>query len=505
MNSTLGPVASPLPGARRLCPCSLFTRLNVETANMTTPSSQALAKRNADTQLMPPPPPTKRIKRPSQVVDEDVYTDALSHIIARDYFPGLLESQAQQEYLEALGSNNNDWIRDAGRKLHQAMTPGPRARRGTSLAPSATPRGWHGTTPTRTPSVAPSAASSSAETSKPPIDTSLSLGAFQAKYTSEDNESFNSLLDRQNQKRAEKYAFFYNGNKLPSKQQLAQQKLLSSVPSQSTALVTRPSQNLDDRSASFDSFPSRQGPRNTLMFAPEGVEDTHQTQFDRAQAVSVAPPKSVSYTSTRMPVALSEDPQIPPSPSMSAIDAAIAGRPRPSSTDAGYSGAETPRVKGYAFVDAEPLPHEIDPPKGVPVSDAEADAEERASAMALLPAADPEAANNPFKLQAQSKREEIHHRLVEKSNMQRRKPTAGSRLSALKGQDGRTPTPRFTSSPAIGRQTPGANMTPAARLLASRIGGRTPGRTDTLFGSQQTGDRSSRVWTPTPRVKKSTG
>ncbi|KAG9518004.1 hypothetical protein KCU93_g8509, partial [Aureobasidium melanogenum] len=471
---------------------------------MTTPSSQALAKRNADSQLMPPPPPTKRIKRPSQVVDEDVYTDALSHIIARDYFPGLLETQAQQEYLEALDSNNNDWIRDAGRKLHQAMTPGPRGRRGTSLAPSATPRGWQGATPMRTPSVAPSVASSSAEASKPPVDTSLSLGAFQAKYTSEDNESFNSLLDRQNQKRAEKYAFFHNGNKLPSKQQLAQQKLLSDASSQSTALVARPSQNLDDRSASFDSFPSRQGPRNTLMFAPDGVEDTHETQFERAQAASVAPPKSVSYAATRMPVALSDEQSVPPSPSMSAIDAAIAGRPRPSSTDAGYSGAETPRVKGYAFVDAEPLPHEINPSKGIPVSDAEADAEERASAMALLPAADHEAANNPFKLQAQSKREEIHHRLVEKSNAQRRKPTAGSRLSALSGQDGRTPTPRFTSSPAMGRQTPGANMTPAARLLASRIGGRTPGRTDTLFGSQQSGDKASRVWTPTPRVKKPT-
>jgi protein DGCR14 len=160
------------------------------------------------------------------------------------------------------------------------------------------------------------------------------------------------------------------------------------------------------------------------------------------------------------------------------------------------------RRPGYAFVDAEPLPHELDPPKGVPVTEAEADAAERASAMALFPAADAEAANNPFKLQAQSKREEIHHRLVEKSNLQRRKPTAGGRLGILMGQDGRTPTPRFTSSPAIGRQTPGANMTPAARLLASRIGGRTPGRTDTLFGSQQTGDRSSR---PTPRVKKSTG
>jgi protein DGCR14 len=32
----------------------------------------------------------------------------------------------------------------------------------------------------------------------------MSLSAFQAKYTSEDNESFYRLLDKQNQKKADK-------------------------------------------------------------------------------------------------------------------------------------------------------------------------------------------------------------------------------------------------------------------------------------------------------------
>ena len=62
--------------------------------------SQALMRRSSgnDVALMPPPP-FKRIKRPPKVLDEDEYTQALSDIIARDYFPGLLESQAQHEYL----------------------------------------------------------------------------------------------------------------------------------------------------------------------------------------------------------------------------------------------------------------------------------------------------------------------------------------------------------------------------------------------------------------------
>jgi hypothetical protein len=91
--------------------------------------SQALAKRSTDNALMPPPPPPKRQKRPAKVLDEDVYTDALSHIIARDFFPGLVESEAQQQYLTALDSKNNDWIREAGRNLTQVMTPGPDGRR----------------------------------------------------------------------------------------------------------------------------------------------------------------------------------------------------------------------------------------------------------------------------------------------------------------------------------------------------------------------------------------
>jgi protein DGCR14 len=113
------------------------------------PPSTALVRKRVDTELMPPPPPAKRIKRPKKVIDEDSYTDALSHIIARDFFPGLLESETQQEYLDALDSKDPTWISSASRRLQQVMTPGRRpGRRGTSLAPGTqTPRGFVGDTP----------------------------------------------------------------------------------------------------------------------------------------------------------------------------------------------------------------------------------------------------------------------------------------------------------------------------------------------------------------------
>ena len=462
---------------------------------------------------MPPPsPPTKRQKRPAKVLDEDVYSDALSHIIARDFFPGLLETEAQQEYMEALDSNNNDWIREAGRKLTQVMTPLPegqrRAGRGTSFTPrrqatmDETPRGHVGDTPARTP-----VNDHFAPEQQPEVDVNMSLGAFQAKYTSEDNESFNALLDKQNEKRAAKYGFFHQCNKIPSARQIAyreqQSGLSKSGESPSTSLVTnnavgeerralalaKLSQDLDARPASLDSFPNQQGPRNHFMFGPEGVEDRVVTRAQQADQSSNAPPKAVSYAATRYATTAEAPEDITaPSPSLSAIDAAIAGRSKATQSETGFSGAETPRVNGYAFVDAEPTPSEL----GTPISDEDADAAEREAASRLLPKVD-DSGPSPFKISERSKREDIHMKLVEKADAGRRK---GGRLDQLRDlgiTPGRTPTPRFASGASVKK----SGMTPAARKLADRIG--TPKREGNMFGTESS---KSSPWTPTPRTKR---
>lgn len=489
-----------------------------------TPSS-ALTKRAADTALMPPPPPPKRQKRPKNVLDEDVYADALSHIIARDFFPGLLETEAQQEYMQALDSNNSDWIRDAGRRLTQVMTPGPSSRRrGTSFTPrrssaGETPRGYVGETPGRTPAAGGGSADDFAA-EKPDVDVNLSLAAFQAKYTSEDNESFNDLLDKQNERRQGKYDFFHHGNKIPSTRQIAhrhsEQKLLQGSGGDNTtmALVRMnaggeerklvagggPSQDLDARPASVDSFPGRQGARNSFMFGPDSVEDSALTRAQDLQNRSNAPPRSVTYGATRFQKTSSNaEDTVPPSPSMSAIDAAIAGRPRATDSEPGYSGAETPRVNGYAFVDAEPTPSEF----GVPVSDEEADRAEREAVMKLLPRAD-ESGPNPFTIHQRSGREDLHHRLVERADTQRRKEKGGigSRLSQLRDL-GVTPRDSRTASPRTGGAPKDkSGMTPAAQRLAEKL--RTPKAGRGGDGSMFGGRGGKADWTPTPRVNRPT-
>jgi len=423
-------------------------------ASMST--DKALAKRSLDTSLMPPPPPRKRIKRPAKVLDEDDYTDALSHIIARDFFPGLLETESKQEYLNALDSHDQEWISAAGKKLTEVMTPGPdgrklRGRRGTSLTPASglfgrggeTPKAWQGDTPMSV--VSTTSTTTSTKSEKPEIDTNMSLGAFQQKYTSEDNESFYKLLDKQNQKKSEMYAWMWNGNKIPAPRQIAHQKRERLLAANKSAEEAENGgkqlaviESKDTRPAMPETWKSK--PNNPFMFAPPSIEDTHQTIAQKSQETSLAPPKAVIYDNTRLSIPTTEDPSsIPPSPSLSAIKDAIAGRPRPTPSEASFTGASTPRVNGYAYVDSE----EPDPAPPTP-------------SPLLLGTGD--STPNPFKLSESSKREALHHRMVDRVAKGKR---VGKREAELK-----TPVPRFASSPRIAR----GGMTPAAQRLMGKVG-----------------------------------
>lgn len=471
------------------------------------PPSHALSKRSQDTSLMAPPPPPKRIKRPAKILDEDVYADALSHIIARDFFPGLLETESQQEYLDALDSCDQQWIASAGRNLKEVMTPGPdgrrvRGRRGTSLTtPMATlkgsggetPRvgGWQGDTPGSVMTMSTTASTQTESAAERP-DTNMSLSAFQSKYTSEDNESFYKLLDKQNQKKGERYAWMWAGNKIPAARQIAhrnRERRLANKAAEEAAenggkelAAAEPS---DKRQAMPDTWDAK--PNNNFMFAPTSVEDEMQTVAQRRQEESLAAPKAVVYDNTRIAPTRSatragdddaDDDAI--SVTTSAVRDAIAGRPRHRS-DSSFNGASTPRVNGYAFVD------DRDPPPSVPVP-SHPPAAERLDPL-LLPSGD--STPSPFKLHEGSKREALHNRMVEKVN--KRKRAATPRRVGEVAQ-----TPKFMSSPVMRRK---GDLTPAGQALRGKLagGGKTP--TGLWEGKatpkvMATGTRLREAWTP---------
>ena len=452
---------------------------------------------------MAPPPVPKRIKRPSIVLDEDTYTSAISHIIRRDFFPGLAETDAQREYLSALESKDNKWIREAGRKLTDVMTPVPnRQARATrfqnkTIDGGKTPSVWGADTP-RT-SVGDGGDTNDDEDEElgrlDKVDLDMGLGAFQAKYTSEDQESFNQILDRANSKRFEKNAWLRDGNRYASKQRIAQQKVLESrKSSDSMELVARPSQDLDvDRPAAPNYH--KHSAFNSLMFEPDSVEDWAPTRAGRAEAASLAPPKRVLHHNTRMPIQEDSQPKRPPSPTLSTVRDAISGNPRLTASEAGYTGGETPRVNGYAFVDVlPPEPEEEDAPT---------DLLERFGAKGSMA--------TPFTMKEANAREKLHHKMVDKINASRRPEGVaaggsgiGHGLGIFKGE---AKTPRFLSAPtpamlAQAGKTPArklGGLTPAAQRLFEKVGSTPKGQVRGGFE----GGGSGRQWaTPTPKVRR---
>ncbi|KAL2809467.1 nuclear protein Es2 [Aspergillus granulosus] len=482
-------------------------------------SSQAVVKRDNETALMPPPPPPKRIKRPATVLDEDVYTEALSHIIARDYFPGLLESQVKQEYLDALDSKDKDWIASSKQKLTDLMrTPGrsrPRfdsgmmTPKGGPVTPGDTPASWGGDTPMSVASVATAATATTTQREPAPDVSKMGLLDFQAKYTSEDNESFNKLLDKQNTKRREKYAWLWSGNKIPTARQIAHHQretkrieAQGGNPDQRKQVAIKT--DLDARPAKPDGWKSQA--ENSLMFLPSSVEDSYETIQQKAEAASRAGPKRVVYQNTRLAEDIHSEPSStlpPPSPSISAIQDAIAGRPRHTETETGYTGGETPRVNGYAFVDED----EPEPEPEPTTSSNDNTHNTLDDDLRLLGPRD--STPNPFEIRQNRRREDLHHRMVDRVARNKRAEKAAQTSKTPLSASG---TPRFASSPRLdfglrtpGSATPGSGgankmLTPAAQKLLSRVGGTTPRPSSSSADKASSGLKN--MWTPTPRRKR---
>lgn len=152
-------------------------------------------------------PPAERSLNRQIVLEEDEYTSALSHIIARDFFPSLVHLDATNDYLDALHSRDPHLISASVQRLEQINETPAATQYDAHQTPSQTPYSLEPSqTPTRTPR-------GEAPYKRLRYDTSLSLDTFQARYTSEDNSSFTRILDEENFKRKEKWGWAWDAQK----------------------------------------------------------------------------------------------------------------------------------------------------------------------------------------------------------------------------------------------------------------------------------------------------
>ncbi|KAJ6519941.1 nuclear protein DGCR14 [Mycena sanguinolenta] len=480
------------------------------------------------------------------VLEEDEYMEALSKIIARDFFPSLVHLDATNDYLDALRSQDPHLINASVRRLEEVgATPLQRPMQ----TPGRTP---YAAGPSETPlrrGDGPSAAK------RARYESDLSLDNFQARYTSEDNSSFTQILDEENRKRKERWSWAWDAQKrvdaqrermLADRERLMiepqsavgvrekfrieaptpkgliedakgeeketekegeewdeeekedKDKALTVVSSENAVDVMAPQK--DTRSASVDGWKFKA--RNSLMFAPDANESPYHTR----PTAPISDPRAIVHGSTRLPEqddshSHSRSLSAPPSPTRSHINAAIMGTPyRPRS----------PTVNNFSLVPnmPSPTPDELGP---AAVKQLMTWGTLTATPRIISQSDDLPPPSTPFHLPAPTSRENIAQKLSNNASKNLRVK------AGLLGLGGRTPgiasrTPVSTSKKGTmappnwtpRRSEAAGNLTPAARRLLDRttMGAMASRRAEAMDriadwdGKQK--DLNRVRWTPTP-------
>ena len=205
------------------------------------------------TTTMPPPPPRFRRQKQAEkkktkiVLEEDEFAARLEHIIERDYFPNVPQMKDELRLLRAEREGNEKEILMAKRNIQKRMREEEEARSGTSngLTPSfyygsTSERGGKGgkNTPTTSDTSGIGFSFSSRRrrrggeeeeeeeydeeeeerttTTTKLLDSNKTLTQFLASHTSEDNKSFEDILEKINKKRREKNAKLFDAKKIHS-------------------------------------------------------------------------------------------------------------------------------------------------------------------------------------------------------------------------------------------------------------------------------------------------
>lgn len=205
----------------------------------------------------------------------------IEKIIQRDFFPDLEKLKAQNEYLEAIEKNDVVKIREmhlqyTGKKPITPREPSP-ASFETPIVHQNTSNRNNNTECTANAEQTPE------KQNEPKPDQQINLDAYLSVHTSEDNESFNDIMEENERKHRLKYSYLYN-EETKSIEEQNMQLALPSIQKQC---------ELPEKKLNIDTWSYKN--KNYIMYIPDGVEPTKEEVIEMNRKK-----QEVIYTNTRL-------------------------------------------------------------------------------------------------------------------------------------------------------------------------------------------------------------
>ncbi|XP_037548621.1 splicing factor ESS-2 homolog [Nematolebias whitei] len=208
--------------------------------------------------LHPPEDKEKgRLKR--KILDEEEYIESLEKIIQRDFFPDVTKLQAQKDYLEAEESGDLERMRQISIRYGSSLTKSTPQTSAPYVTPASfeTPVGHSGSPSSTYHSKSSDVENKDNDTEEKKLP---SLDRFLAKNTSEDNASFEQIMDLAEDKEKLRHAWLYEAE-AEFKQRHEENLALPSAEKAALECVK----------AGLETWEYKA--KNALMYYPEGVKD----------------------------------------------------------------------------------------------------------------------------------------------------------------------------------------------------------------------------------------